>query len=130
MLLFLHGAGGYEADRPLAEAIAVELGQPVTYPHFPDDDMSFEHQASLMRAALDAVGPDDVVAAHSFGASILLRVLAERERDVLSRRRRGGVRPSRAQLRTASPRSRERTRFRWPPVRRTRRRGRQRPVER
>jgi len=80
-LLFLHGAGGYAEDRVLADAIAAELGQPVTYPRFPEDDMSFDHQASLMRAELDAVNPDDVVAAHSFGASILLRVLAERERE-------------------------------------------------
>ncbi|MFF2487251.1 alpha/beta fold hydrolase [Microbacterium sp. NPDC058062] len=80
-LLFLHGAGGYGEDRPLAEAIAVELGQPLKYPRFPDDDMSFDHQASPVRAALDAVSPEDLVAAHSFGASILLRVLAEREQE-------------------------------------------------
>lgn len=43
--------------------------------------MSFDHQASLVRDALDTVSPDDVVAAHSFGASILLRVLAERQRE-------------------------------------------------
>jgi predicted alpha/beta hydrolase family esterase len=84
-LLFLHGAGGYEEDRPLAEAIAVELGKPLTYPRFPDDDMSFDHQASLMGAAVDAVGPGDLVVAHSFGASILLRVLGEREREVPAR---------------------------------------------
>ena len=80
-LLFLHGAGGYAEDRPLADAIAAELGQPLTYPRFPEDDMSFRYQASLVRAALDTVDPDDLVAAHSFGASILLRVLAERERE-------------------------------------------------
>ncbi|WP_425838125.1 alpha/beta fold hydrolase [Microbacterium sp. PA5] len=80
-LLFLHGAGGYAEDRVLADAIAAELGQPLTYPRFPEDDMSFDHQASLVRTALDAVSADDVVAAHSFGASILLRVLAERERE-------------------------------------------------
>lgn len=79
-LLFLHGAGGYAEDRVLADAIAAELGQPLTYPRFPDDDMSFDHQASLVRSALDTARPDDLVAAHSFGASILLRVLAERER--------------------------------------------------
>lgn len=80
-LLFLHGAGGYEEDRPLADAIAAELERPMTYPRFPDDDMSFDHQASLVRAALKTIRADDVVAAHSFGASILLRVLAERERE-------------------------------------------------
>lgn len=84
-LLFLHGAGGYAEDRPLADAIAAELGQPVSYPRFPEDDMSVDHQASLVRATLDAVGPDDVVAAHSFAASILLRVLAEREREAPAR---------------------------------------------
>lgn len=80
-LRFLRGAGGYEEDRPLADAIAAELERPLTYPRFPDDDMSFDHQASPMRTALDAVSTDDDVAAHSFGASILLRALAERERE-------------------------------------------------
>lgn len=81
VLLFLHGAGGYDEDRTLADAIAAELGQPVEYPRLPEDDMSVEHQTRFVRAALDAVGPDDAVVAHSFGATMLLRILAERERS-------------------------------------------------
>lgn len=81
VLLFLHGAGGYDEDRTLAGAIAAELGQPLEYPHLPEEDMSVEHQARFVRAALDAVGPTDVVVAHSFGATMLVRVLGERERD-------------------------------------------------
>lgn len=36
VLLFLHGAGGYDEDRTLADAIAAELGQPVEYPRLGD----------------------------------------------------------------------------------------------
>lgn len=81
-LLFLHGAGGYAEDRPLADAIAAELGESVDYPRFSAEDMAYTRQADSMRAALDAVGPNDLVAAHSFGASVLLRVLAEHARPV------------------------------------------------
>lgn len=85
VLLFLHGAGGYDEDRALADAIAGELRQPVEYPRLPDDDMSVEHQTRFVRASLDAVGPDDFVVAHSFGATMLLHILAEGERDAPQR---------------------------------------------
>lgn len=81
-LLFLHGAGGYDEDRSLAEAIAAELGQALEYPRFPVDDMSVGYHARLVREALDALTPDDVVVAHSLGATVLLHVLAESEREV------------------------------------------------
>ncbi|WP_322410664.1 hypothetical protein [Microbacterium invictum] len=45
VLFFLHGAGGHDEDRTLADAIAAELGLPLEYPHLPEDDMSVEHQA-------------------------------------------------------------------------------------
>jgi predicted alpha/beta hydrolase family esterase len=81
-LLFLHGAGGFDEDRPLADALGEELGEHVVYPEFSADDMAYEDQAPVTRAALDAIGSDDRVVAHSFGASILLRVLAEHDRPV------------------------------------------------
>jgi hypothetical protein len=81
-LLFLHGAGGYDEDRVLADAIAAELGQPLEYPRLPDDDMSLAHHAGLVRAAVEDLAPDDAVVAHSFGATVLLHVLAEHARDV------------------------------------------------
>lgn len=79
-LVFLHGAGGYEEDRPLADGIGAQLGASVELPRMPDQDMSFETWAGAVRRSLAAVGPDDFVMAHSFGASILLRVLTEGSR--------------------------------------------------
>ncbi|QTV80503.1 alpha/beta fold hydrolase [Microbacterium sp. NIBRBAC000506063] len=81
-LLFIHGAGGYDDDSPLAEAIGAALGTPAHLPRLPDDDMTFDGWASRIRRALDALEPDDVVAAHSFGASLLVKVLAERVRPL------------------------------------------------
>ncbi|WP_226347250.1 alpha/beta hydrolase [Agilicoccus flavus] len=75
-LLFLHGAGGYDDDRPLAEALGAALDAGVDLPRLPEDDMSVATWASAVRRGLEAVGADGVVVAHSFGASILLHVLA------------------------------------------------------
>lgn len=87
MLLFFHGAGGYDDDGPLAEGLAARLGTTADMPHIPEDDMSYEAWASVVRDRLAALSPGDPVVAHSFGASVLLRVLAE-----------GGAVPERAVL--------------------------------
>lgn len=76
-LLFFHGAGGFDDDRALADGIADALAAEVVMPHLPEDDMSFEAWARPVRATLAEAGPDEAIVAHSFGASILLRVLAE-----------------------------------------------------
>lgn len=76
-LLFLHGAGGYDDDRALAQGLAAALDVPLDLPRLPDDDMSVEAWARPVRRGLDSVGADGLVIAHSFGASILLRVLAD-----------------------------------------------------
>lgn len=76
-LLFLHGAGGYAEDHPLAEALGSALGVRVDMPQLPDDDMSFETWAATVRSHVRTLNPDDLLVAHSFGASILLKVLAE-----------------------------------------------------
>ena len=47
--------------------------------------MGYDDQAPVIRSAVDAAGPDDLVVAHSFGATILLRVLGERPREVPAR---------------------------------------------
>ena len=75
-LLFVHGAGGYDTDRPLAEALGEALGADVDLPRLPDDDLSVAGWAAVLRPLLAALDPDDAVIAHSFGASILLNVLA------------------------------------------------------
>lgn len=84
-LLFIHGAGGYSDDRPLAEALAAELGVRLEMPELPDDDMSVAAWARPVREALRHPGPAHVVA-HSFGATILVHVLSS------------GVRPTPAAL--------------------------------
>lgn len=87
MLLFVHGAGGYEEDRPLAAGLGTKLGARVDMPHFPDEDTSLEAWAAPMRSHLAGLGPQDLVVGHSFGASILLHVLTE-----------GGAKPTAAVL--------------------------------
>ncbi|GGF95081.1 alpha/beta hydrolase [Rhodococcoides trifolii] len=76
-LLFVHGAGGFVDDGPLADALARALGRTAVMPEFSSADMSFEAWATPLRAVLTETGSDTVVVAHSFGASILVRVLAE-----------------------------------------------------
>ncbi|MGA9871298.1 MAG: alpha/beta hydrolase [Rhodococcus sp. (in: high G+C Gram-positive bacteria)] len=76
-LLFVHGAGGYVDDQPLAEGIGAALGCAVDMPEFAETDMSFEGWATPVRRLLGELTPEDIVVAHSFGATILLRVLAE-----------------------------------------------------
>ncbi len=73
-LLFLHGAGGYLEDRPMADRLAELLRAEVDLPELPDDDTSVAAWSEVIVRALDR-GPDHVIA-HSFGASILLHVLA------------------------------------------------------
>lgn len=77
-LLFLHGAGGYDDDRPLADGLGRALGVPVDLPRLPDEDMSLEAWAAPVRAGLTQLGADDLLVGHSFGATVLLHVLAER----------------------------------------------------
>lgn len=79
-LLFLHGAGGFVDDATLADELGAALNAVVRYPRMPADDMSYESWAKSVRIALSRTRADDVVVGHSFGASILLRVLAETAR--------------------------------------------------
>lgn len=76
-LLFLHGAGGFVDDRSLANELGAATGATVELPQLPDGDMSFESWAVPVREHLQQLAAKDLVVGHSFGASILLRVLAE-----------------------------------------------------
>ncbi|WP_238418911.1 alpha/beta fold hydrolase [Gordonia sp. 'Campus'] len=76
-LFFVHGAGGYVDDGPLAEALSAALGARLDMPQFSDDDMSIEAWARPIREHLAGLGADDFVVAHSFGATVLVHVLAE-----------------------------------------------------
>lgn len=81
-LLFVHGAGGFHEDQPLARALADSAQARLVMPRLPDADMTVEAWAAPLRTALDGMGPEDFVIGHSFGASILLAVLAESQRPV------------------------------------------------
>ena len=76
-ILFIHGAGGFTEDRAIADAMGSALGLAVDMPEFSDTDMSFEAWADPVRRLVGQLSSEDIVVAHSFGASILLRVLAE-----------------------------------------------------
>ena len=71
-VLFVHGAGGWDADQPLADELHTRLGVPVWAPPFPDDDMSAAAWRSELRRQRDSLGPELVIVGHSFGASIAL----------------------------------------------------------
>lgn len=80
-LLFLHGAGGYDDDRALAEPLAAALNAELRYPHLPGppyaaDDMTHKAWAGTIDGHLDGLAPTDLLVAHSFGASVLLQILA------------------------------------------------------
>ncbi|QNG19111.1 alpha/beta hydrolase [Rhodococcus triatomae] len=77
-LVFLHGAGGFLDDRRMADDLAGVLDARLDIPHLPEEDMSFDAWAASIRTSLTAMRTGDLLVAHSFGASILLRVLAER----------------------------------------------------
>ncbi|MEO9329703.1 alpha/beta hydrolase [Gordonia aurantiaca] len=74
-LLFLHGADGFDDDRSIAEGLESALEAPVDMPRLPEDK-SFGAWATAIRTHLSRLSADDLLVAHSFGASILLRVLA------------------------------------------------------
>ncbi|WP_415974245.1 alpha/beta fold hydrolase [Rhodococcus sp. 077-4] len=80
-LLFVHGAGGFLDDADLAHGLARTLGLDLDMPKLSDGAMGFEDWAEPIRLHLNRLGPEDAVIAHSFGASILVRVLAEHRRE-------------------------------------------------
>ncbi|OUC79990.1 alpha/beta hydrolase [Gordonia lacunae] len=75
-LFFIHGAGGYVEDGPLADALSAALGATLDMPEFSGDDMSLEAWAAPIREHLAGMEADDLVVAHSFGATVLVHVLA------------------------------------------------------
>lgn len=76
-ILFVHGAGGYRDDQPLAGHLHTALDVPVSYPEFPDEDMSAAGWRAGIQRQLDVLGPDVAVVGHSFGASMALLHLAD-----------------------------------------------------
>ncbi|MBF4994824.1 alpha/beta fold hydrolase [Arthrobacter gandavensis] len=71
-VLFLHGAGGWNDDQPIAEELRSWLKVPVSMPRLPDDEMTAEAWLAGLDAALEPLGPDTVIVGHSFGSSMAL----------------------------------------------------------
>lgn len=75
-ILFVHGAGGWVDDQPLAEELHARLGVPVVAPRFPDEDMSAAAWRGELHRHRDIRGPELVIVGHSFGATMALLDLA------------------------------------------------------
>lgn len=71
-ILFVHGAGGWTDDQPMAAELRGLLRVPVAAPQFPDEDMSAAAWGSELDRNLASLGPGAVVVGHSFGASMAL----------------------------------------------------------
>jgi len=59
----------------MAEGLGAALGVSVEYPRLSEENMSVEAWSKPMGCLVAALGPQDLVVAHSFAASILLHVL-------------------------------------------------------
>ncbi|MBP3036884.1 alpha/beta fold hydrolase [Arthrobacter sp. zg-ZUI100] len=78
-ILFLHGAGGWVDDQPMAGQLQTLSGQPVTMPRFPDEDMSAAAWRGELSRQLQARGAEPVIVGHSFGASMALLHYADND---------------------------------------------------
>ena len=84
-VLFLHGAGGWNDDQPIAEELRSRLRVPVTMPRFSNDEMTAAAWLAGIDEALDPLGPETVIVGHSFGASMALLRLAAAPPETLPR---------------------------------------------
>lgn len=73
--LFIHGAGGFDEDRPLAAA----FGAHASMPRMSDEDMSYESWAGTLRPALAELDDGDLVIAHSLVGCSKIRALPTEE---------------------------------------------------
>lgn len=71
-ILFVHGAGGWTDDQPLAAELRKVPGAEVSAPRFPDEDMSAAAWLRELDRQLRSLGPEPVIVGHSFGASMAL----------------------------------------------------------
>ena len=84
-VLFLHGAGGWTDDQPIAEELRSRLRVPVAMPRFSNDEMTAGAWLGGIDAALEPLGPETVIVGHSFGASMALLRLAAAPPEPLPR---------------------------------------------
>lgn len=81
-IIFIHGAGGFDEDKRLADGVQAQLGRAVSvhYPQMPDDaEVTYARWREAILQALGDDCADALLVGHSFGASVLLKVLAEKE---------------------------------------------------
>ena len=76
-ILFLHGAGGWTDDQPMAAELRGIPGAEVLAPQFSDEDMSAAGWRRELDRQLRTLGPDPVIVGHSFGASMALLHFSE-----------------------------------------------------
>jgi uncharacterized protein len=78
-VLFIHGGGegAYEADAKLAASLQKALGTKydVRYPEMPDP--TYKAWKARISKEYAALSGDIIFVGHSFGASVLLKVLSE-----------------------------------------------------
>lgn len=87
-VLFVHGGGGgaYEADAKLAESLQEALGQNyvVRYPQMPDEeDIDYPTWKRIILGHAQDIGESAILAGHSIGASVIIKLLTEPERKPL-----------------------------------------------
>lgn len=77
-VLFIHGGGGYKADKKLAADLQTVLGTAydVQYPKMPDSP-EIEVWNDRIAAELAALDDEVILVGHSVGGSILLKHLSE-----------------------------------------------------
>ncbi len=85
-VLFIHGGGEgpFEYDQPLASSLQKSLGSDYTviYPRMPEAHESiYEKWKDTIIAELNRLDGEVILAGHSFGASVLMKVLAEEKLD-------------------------------------------------
>lgn len=83
-VLFVHGAGegAFEADAKLAASLQSELGAnyKVHFPQMPNEaSPEYAPWKRHLTETMAALGSDAILVGHSFGASILIKVLAEKK---------------------------------------------------
>lgn len=85
-VLFVHGAGegAHEEDSRMAADLQRRLGDGyrVHVPQLPEAAPAFASWQSVIAEQLDALGAGSVVVGHSFGASVVLKHIAQEQPDV------------------------------------------------
>lgn len=85
-VLFIHGAGegAYDADARLAASLGSALGPEyeIRFPRMPNEaSPEYAPWRQLILAELASIGSGALLVGHSFGASMLIKVLADYDRE-------------------------------------------------